>query len=267
MRNAIFSLLLAVISRVLILIDHRSGAFKRALSLFKFETERLTIASGRRRLASVFVSAGEDAPTVLICHGIGEIAEYWGQVQLLLQSMGISSLIFNYSGYGNSTGIPSAAHCEEDAIAACEELVRRGSQSIFLLGFSLGTGVATSVASRLPVEGLILCEGFSSLRNAAVSIGFPRWMTHVVPDIWRTAQRVAELSLPVLVMHSDTDDLFPLSMAKQVADASGERGQLIVLKGLFHNEPIFFPTKAYWGPVADWMFRHTTAARIQRQVG
>jgi fermentation-respiration switch protein FrsA (DUF1100 family) len=77
---------------------------------------------------------------------------------------------------------------------------------------------------------------------------------------------VAELRLPVLVMHSDKDDLFPLAMAKQVADAAGDRGQLIVLKGLFHNEPIFFPTKAYWDPVAEWMLQHT-AARIQRQAG
>ncbi len=266
MRNAIFSLLLAVISRLLILIDRRTGAFKRALSLFKFENERITITSGHRRLAAVFVSAGEDAPTALICHGIGEIAEYWGQVQRLLQSMGISSLVFNYSGYGKSTGIPSAAHCEEDAIAACEELVRRGCPSIFLLGFSLGTGVATSVASRLPVEGLVLCEGFSSLRDAAVSIGFPHWLTLTVPNLWRTAQRVAELTLPILVMHSDKDDLFPLAMAKQVACAAGDRGQLIVLKGLFHNEPIFFPTKAYWDPVAEWMLQHT-AASIQRQAG
>ena len=56
MRNAIFSLLLAVISRLLIRIDVRTGAFKRALSLFKFENERITITSGHRRLAAVFDS-------------------------------------------------------------------------------------------------------------------------------------------------------------------------------------------------------------------
>ncbi len=261
MRNAIFSLLLIAISRMLILFDRRSGAFARALSLFPFEKERLTIASGNRRLAAVFVSAGEDAPVVLVCHGIGEIVEYWGQVQLLLRSMGISSLAFNYSGYGKSTGIPSAARCEEDAIAACAELVRRGCSSIFLLGFSLGTGVASSIASRVPVSGLILCEGFSSLRDAAASIGFPRWTTYIVPDIWAPERRVAELRLPVLVMHSDADDLFPLPMAKRVADACAKRGELCVVQGLSHNEPIFFPRKLYWQPVVDWMLQHTTIAK------
>jgi uncharacterized protein len=77
---------------------------------------------------------------------------------------------------------------------------------------------------------------------------------------------VAELTLPVLVMHSDKDDLFPLAMAKQVADASGDRGQLIVLKGLFHNEPIFFPTKAYWGPVAQWMLHHSTVEKNRPRI-
>ena len=79
-----------------------------------------------RRLSAVYVSAGKDAPAVLICHGIGELVEYWGGVQDLLKGMGVSSLVFNYSGYGESTGRVSAAHCEEDAMAAYKELVDRG---------------------------------------------------------------------------------------------------------------------------------------------
>ena len=253
MREAFLTLLLNVTSRLLLRRDRVNGIMEQILSTFAFANQRLVIASGKRRLSAVYVSAGEDTPAVLICHGIGELVEYWGKVQGLLKGMGVSSLVFNYSGYGTSTGHLSAAHCEEDAAAACRELAARGHRSIVLLGFSLGTGVGGAVASRVAIDGLVLCEGFSSLREAAIAMGFPRWITRVVPDAWDTVHRVSALEIPVLVVHSDVDGLFPLSMAQRVAEACGSRGTLVVIEGVSHNAPIFAPTEDYWRPIAEWV--------------
>jgi hypothetical protein len=253
MRQALLTLLLNVTSRMLLRSDRMNGIMEQMLNAFTFANERLIIPSGSRRLSAVYVSAGEDTPAVLICHGIGELVEYWGKVQSLLQGMGVSSLVFNYSGYGTSTGHLSTAHCEEDAAAACRELQARGHRSIVLLGFSLGSGVGSAVAARVDIDGLVLCEGFSTLREAAIAMGFPRWVTRVVPDAWDTVHRVSALEMPVLVVHSDVDGLFPLSMAQRVAEACGPGGQLIVINGLSHNAPIFTPTEDYWRPIADWV--------------
>jgi uncharacterized protein len=253
MREALLTLLLNVTSRMLLRSDRMSGIMEQMLNAFTFAKERLVIASGRRRLSAVFVSAGEETPAVLICHGIGELVEYWGRVQGLLQGMGVSSLVFNYSGYGTSTGHLCTAHCEEDAIAAYKELAGRGHRSIVVLGFSLGSGVSAAVASRLDVDGLVLCEGFSTLREGALAMGFPRWVTRMIPDAWDTAGRVCTLEVPVLVVHSDVDGLFPLSMATSVAEACGGRGELVVIKGVSHNAPIFAPTEEYWKPIAAWV--------------
>ncbi len=230
------------------------------LNAFTFANERLVIPSGKRRLSAVYVSAGEETPAVVVCHGIGELVEYWGKVQGLLKGMGVSSLVFNYSGYGTSSGILTTAHCEEDAIAACRELAGRGHPSIVLLGFSLGSGVAGAVASRVDIDGLVLCEGFSSLREAAIATGFPRWVTRVVPDAWDTVHRASTIEMPVLVVHSDVDGLFPLSMATRVAEACGPRGTLIVINGVSHNAPIFAPTEEYWQPIAEWVKERSSEA-------
>jgi uncharacterized protein len=252
MRQAILSLILTVTSRMLLRSDRMNGTMEQMLSAFTFADERLFIPSGSRRLSAVYVSAGDETPVVLICHGIGELVEYWGKVQGLLKGMGVSSLVFNYSGYGASSGILTTAHCEEDATAACRELAGR-HRSIVLLGFSLGSGVGCAVASRVDIDGLVLCEGFSTLREAGIAMGFPRWLTRVVPDAWDTVHRVSALEMPVLVVHSDVDGLFPLSMATRVAEACGPRGKLIVINGLSHNAPIFTPTEDYWRPIADWV--------------
>src|SRR3979490_1683539 len=114
MRQALLTLLLNVISRVLLRSDRMNGIMEQMLGAFTFAKERLVIPSGMRRLSAVYVSAGDDPPAALICHGIGELVEYWGKVQGVLKGMGVSSLVFNYSGYGASSGKVSAANCEED---------------------------------------------------------------------------------------------------------------------------------------------------------
>jgi uncharacterized protein len=181
--------------------------------------------------------------------------EYWGGVQAMLKTMGVSSLVFNYSGYGESTGYISVAHCEEDAVAAYRELAARGHRSIVLLGFSLGSAVTSAVASRLDADGLILCEGFSTFREAGIAVGFPSWMMYLAPDCWQTVRRVTELQIPVLVVHSESDGLFPVSMAQRVVEASGLHGEMMVVQGLTHNAPIFTPTAEYWQPIAAWTER------------
>ena len=264
MRQGVLSFLLTVISRMLLRRDRLSGGMKQTLDTFAFDKERIVIPSGGRRLSAVYVSAGDDTPAVLICHGIGELVEYWGKVQGVLKERGVSSLVFNYSGYGASSGKVTAANCEEDAIAAHKALVDRGHRSIVLLGFSLGSGIGCAAASRIDVDGLILCEGFSTFREGAKAIGFPRWLTHIVPDVWDTVGRVCDLNVPVLVVHSDADDLFPVSMAKRVADACGQRGELIVIKNLSHNEPIFAPAATYWQPIAEWVKQRSFEAGRKR---
>ena len=260
MRDGVLSFLLTVICRMLVRRDRLNGEMERVLNSFPFDKERIVIPSGDRKLSAVYVSAVDDTPAILICHGIGELVEYWGQVQRLLRDMGVSSLVFNYSGYGASSGKICAANCEDDVIAAYEVLVGRGHRSVVLVGFSLGSGISCAVASRIAVDGLALCEGFSTLREGARAIGFPRWMTHVIPDVWNTVARVCDLNVPVLVVHSDADDLFPVSMARRVADACGSQGKLVVIKGLSHNEPIFAPTATYWQPIVDWVKQRSSEA-------
>jgi pimeloyl-ACP methyl ester carboxylesterase len=250
-------MILTVISREIFRRDRRNGKMKRILDAFSFAEQKLVLESGGRRLSAVYVSAGNDAPAVLICHGIGEVVEYWGRVQQAFQEMGVSSLVFNYSGYGASTGVVSAAHCEEDVIAAYRALVDRGHRAIVLLGFSLGTGISCAAASRIEVDGLILCEGFTTFREAAMSIGCPQWLTRTVPDVWDTVVRVCNLSVPVLVVHSDADELFPMTMAEHIAEACGSRGELIVVNGLVHDAPIYTATPIYWQPIADWVKRRS----------
>jgi len=254
-RAEIFSVALTLVSHVLLA---RDTLLSRTRNEAKAESsEEFFFASGARRLAGVWVAAAEDAPVVLLCHGIGETCGHWNAVQAWLAQHGVGSMFFNYSGYGKSSGQISAQHCDEDLRSAYAELRRRvGPEArVFVLGFSLGSGIAASgVAELAPMPaGLILCEAYTSFREAVHATGLPRWVAQGFPNVWNTVAVVPTLELSVLVVHSDRDRLFPVEMARRIAQACGDRCELAAVHGLTHNEPYLRPTEVYWGPVLRWM--------------
>ena len=217
--------------------------------------EAFLFASGERVLSAVYVPGEVGAPVMLLCHGIGETVEHWSAAQALLRDRGVGSMVFNYSGYGRSSGRVSAAHCDEDFVAAYEELRRRvGDRAVvYVLGFSLGSGIAAQGVSALEpsVAGLFLCEAFDSFREAACAAGIPRGLAQRVPDVWRTAAVVSQLAMPVCVVHSTGDKLFPLTMPEKIVAASGWRAELVVVEGLAHNEPFLKAVERYWEPIVQ----------------
>src|SRR5678816_3292547 len=62
--------------------------------------ERLSLASGDRTLDATLVHAAQDtAPALLIFHGTAEAVSYWADTQALLYRHGITSMVFDYSGF------------------------------------------------------------------------------------------------------------------------------------------------------------------------
>ena len=256
-RSWVFSIGVTIVSSVLLARDRLRGITKGLAS--PAASERFFFRSGQRRLAASYLGIGSSAPVILICHGIAETVEHWGRVQQLLAESGVGSMVFNYSGYGASSGRICAEHCDEDLLAAYAELRKRvGDQRpVFLLGFSMGSGIAAHGAAALqpPISGLFLCEAFSSFQNAVRAAHIPGWLTRFVPEIWDSTDAVRRLQIPIYVIHSDGDQLFPVEMADEIVRAAGAHAELILIPGTVHDEPYREPTQKYWGPVIARMLR------------
>jgi alpha-beta hydrolase superfamily lysophospholipase len=221
--------------------------------------ERLSIASGDRKLDATLVRAPSDtAPAVLVFHGTAEAVSYWADTQALLYRHGITSMVFDYSGFGSSTGRATVAHLEEDSDSAYAEFVRRiGPRARpFVLGYSLGTGVVFDAVTRFRPSpaGVVFVASYSSARDGAVAFGLiPKWATVLLPDLWNNVRDTRNLRQPLLVVQSDADQLFPVSMAKAVFEAATVPKQMVVLHGFRHEDGHLRPTDEYWMPMVRFL--------------
>lgn len=254
--NLAFTAAVTVASRSFILRDRLLGRVKRApLEDHPYlKISRRSIASGRQVLDAVFVDAvGKPArAAVLLCHGIGETVDHWFGVQRLLGAQGIASLVFDYSGYGRSTGRIQWKQCEQDAIEAFGALkVLLPDTPASILGFSLGSGIAAAVLDCVSPQKLVLCSAFTSFRDAACCAGLPRVLSFLSPPIWNSEDSLRRCSLPVLVLHCDDDRLFPSQMALKLATACGERARLVIVPNQRHNDPFDQPLSQYWDHVVS----------------
>lgn len=252
-RSKLFTFFVTAISRALMLRDSVLGVARRMPQPRR--AEQLFFESGGRSLAAVWVDVGDAAPVILLCHGIGETVEHWSGVQAFLEERGVSSMVFNYSGYGRSEGAVSWKHCDEDLVSAYREVRRRvgDTRVVWVLGFSMGSGIAASGVGCLkpPVAGLILCEAFSSFREATCAAWVPRMLAQFGPEIWDSVEAVKALDMPVCVVHSDGDGLFPVEMGRRIAEAAAKRGELVVVHGFTHNEIYLKPVEGYWGRILE----------------
>jgi uncharacterized protein len=200
-------------------------------------------ASDGVELNGWFYPAGANSPragmAVLFCHGnAGNIGGRLDTCRALLAT-GVSAFVFDYRGYGRSRGRPSEEGTYLDAQAAYEWLRHRGfaGTNIIAFGESLGGGVAAELAGRETLGGLVLQSTFTSIPDIGAEL-FPwlpvRWLATIRYD---TRAKLPRLKVPVLVMHSRTDEMIPFHHGQRNFAAANEPKLFCELNGA-HNDPL-----------------------------
>jgi alpha-beta hydrolase superfamily lysophospholipase len=117
-----------------------------------------------------------------------------------------SVYLINYRGYGGSSGSPSEAALLEDAVSIFDHLQSK-HKSISLIGRSLGTGVATYLASVRKVEKMVLVTPFDSLVSVAQR-GYPIFPVSLfMKDRYDSIGRAAAIKSTTLVILAENDEI------------------------------------------------------------
>lgn len=177
--------------------------------------------------------------SALYCHGNTGNLSNTAHVMPHLLDAGINVLLFDYRGFGRSSGSPSLSGIIDDGVTAARlhEQLRPKNLPSILYGYSLGGAIAAQVIRRHPFDGLILQSTFTSLPDIA-RVTFPRVPLHLVSGrLFDTLEVVRKLTVPVLVIHGASDEVCPSWMAQQLHDScTASSKKLILVEGGLHKD-------------------------------
>ncbi|OGI04093.1 MAG: hypothetical protein A2Y25_11375 [Candidatus Melainabacteria bacterium GWF2_37_15] len=185
-------------------------------------------------------------PTVMFCHGIKYNASYFvGEMPEFLinkdSEKGYGLLITDYRGFGESTPInPSEKTIYEDAHSAIKFLNKNKitPDNIVIWGMSMGGGVASELAIKYNFKGVILDSTFTTMGDAVnkhcEKIPGHRHIGKFLQSKFENIKKMKDIKVPVLILHTKTDNVVPLDMAYRNYEALKNSGNSNVT--MFLNE-------------------------------
>jgi fermentation-respiration switch protein FrsA (DUF1100 family) len=176
----------------------------------------------------------------LFCHGNGGNVSFRRDVfRPFLTQMRQGLLVFDYPGFGCSGGRPSEAGCYVAGEAAYQwltEVQQVPGRRVLLYGGSLGGGIATDLATRLPCRALFLVAAFTSFPDMAqkeVPWLPARFLVH---NGFNNLQKIACCRVPVFIAHSPDDGLIPFSQGQRLFAAAATPKRFFPMPGAWHND-------------------------------
>lgn len=172
------------------------------------------------------------------------LAQHGKQALQALASCGVNVTLFDYRGYGRSSGKPTVALMAADGVRAFDKLNAAYPGRVIVHGQSLGSFIAAHVASERPqVRGLVM-ESTSSTVQEWADARLPWFMRATTKVAVEPALRgvdnvkaAASYQGPALVMMGARDKVTPPHLARKVFDALPTRSKLWVeAQGAGHND-------------------------------
>lgn len=220
-----------------------------------FDDVEISTEDGQRLHAWWIPARMQSLGHVLLCHGnAGNVGNRVLHATLLAEA-GLDVLLFDYRGYGRSTGKPDEQGTYRDARAARAALLRlpgTDAARLIYLGESLGGAVALALALEAPPRGLVLQSTFTSVRDMG-RLHYPFVPPALVPDAYPSLSRIRSLKAPLLVLHGDRDDIVPLAHGQALFAAAPEPKQLRVFPRKGHNDLVVLAGPEYAAAIADWV--------------
>lgn len=215
---------------------------------------------GKDRLAwSYFtkVGAATDAnrPLIVECTG-NAMDRYSAGVSYAQKALPWGDvLMFDYPGYGDSTGSPSPAALEAmlDVVIANARRVA-GERPIVFWGHSLGGFVCAKLASKVPETRALILETTARRAKDVVREWTPKAIRpFVFPKIspsfgaYDSAKAVGKSKFPVLVLGAGQDTTLPVPLSRSLAQALKQQGSVVT----YHE----FPQALHWNVPKQTGFR------------
>ena len=179
---------------------------------------------------------GNNNKVVIICHGNAGNISHRQQLIDPLNQIGYSIIIFDYSGYGRSKGVPSEPQFYQDASVFAGIAMRQFDRNnIIVYGESIGAPVAVQLARKYGFNTIIIDSGLPSIKKYIKGkIPFLSFMSFLFSE-FDTEKFLRGYGGNVLFMHSLTDEIIPYDITEIIRTLSTK---IININGSHNNRII-----------------------------
>ncbi len=224
--------------------------------IFKFAVpfEERFISYGNEKVHGLLFKAEKPKARIIYFHGNGGAVDSWGDVGVeLSQKFNSDILVMDYPGYGKSTaGLPKTEkEMYQSADAAFSDFIAVTDKSlpIIVYGRSLGSAVASYLASKNTVQALILETPYTSIKDMAAQV-FPLVPSFLVRYDLDNAKNIKELNIPILIIHGTQDSVVPFVQGQQLA-TQNPKATFVTVQGGQHND--LSGHQVYWSSVEKFI--------------
>lgn len=190
----------------------------------------------------------ETKATLFMCHGNGgNISNWIGLAEKLVED-NYKVVMFDYRGYGRSTGRPSHKNVLKDSNSLLNHILENEKKEVYLWGFSLGGNLAIVLAhkNQQKISGVIIEAPFTS-NNDIARYHAPKILkpfSFVVNTPYSSKEVVSDLHMPMILFASKEDKVVPYSMSEKLYHLASSHKKLYEVKGK-HCEGLIKNKKFY----------------------
>lgn len=198
-----------------------------------FETE------DQKKLHGILFKSDQEKQSkglIFYLHGNAGSLSGWGEVAPVYTKLGYDVFILDYRSYGKSEGeLKNETLFFGDAQLVYDLLKKKyNEEKIVVLGYSIGTGVATKIASANNPRMLILQAPYYNLKDL-MKQKFSLIPTFLLKYPFKTNEYIQNCKMPIVIFHGDQDEVIYYGSSLKLKTLLKEGDQLITLQNQGHN--------------------------------
>lgn len=188
------------------------------------------------KLNGLLFRADNSKGLIFYLHGNAGSLDGWAGVASAYLPLGYDVFLMDYRGYGKSEGTIMS---EEDLVNDVQDvyqymLQHYHEESVIVLGYSLGSGLAANIASQNSPRMLIMQAPYYSLTDMMRTLT-PFLPTFLLKYKLRTNEALPKCRMPIVMFHGDQDEVIPVSQSLKLKPLLKPGDTLITLPGAGHN--------------------------------
>lgn len=189
------------------------------------------------KLNCLLFKSEESKGLVFYIHGNADNLRYWGDFAEFFLKLNYDVFMYDFRGFGKSTGqIRNERSLQKDAKTLYQIVVQEYlNKKVIIYGFSLGTGIASRLASKQKSDGLILeapYYNFIKLINYHKGYLPASWISKYY---FRTNRYLRDTTCPIHIFHGTEDRKVPFYLGEMLLDTNPNIN-FIKVEGCTHNE-------------------------------